>query len=240
MWYGGNNAPRATVAGKPVAKGIIERRDDLLTLIQKHPKVLAVFTGDEHNYNKTRLDATVPIYPPNWDKPKVELKRPFWQINNGAAGAPVLRAGRDTLVGRGERVLHPARHLPPQRRGPESAARDGEPRDARGAGPRGVAVARRALGRGSCPRRFHLSSRGLRLSSLRANGKRAGPPASSLRRRGIGPDTRPRFGIAGRGWPGRFPSARPSRAYLRPELPSKGAGRTGDGHRCAVREAPVM
>jgi hypothetical protein len=88
MWYGGNNTPRATVAGKPVARGIIERRDDLLALIQKHPKVLAVLTGDEHNYNRTRLDATVPIYPPDWDKPKVELKRPFFQINNGAAGAP--------------------------------------------------------------------------------------------------------------------------------------------------------
>jgi hypothetical protein len=88
MWYGGNNTPRATVAGKPLAKGIIERRDDLLRLIQAHPKVLAVLTGDEHNYNKTRLDAKVPIYPPNWDKPKVELKRPFYQINNGAAGAP--------------------------------------------------------------------------------------------------------------------------------------------------------
>jgi hypothetical protein len=88
MWYGGNNTQRASVAGKPVSKGIIERRDDLLALIQQHPKVLAVMTGDEHNYNKTRLDATVPIYPPNWDKPKVALKRPFWQINNGAAGAP--------------------------------------------------------------------------------------------------------------------------------------------------------
>ena len=88
MWYGGNNTPRATVAGKPLAKGIIERRDDLLRLIQAHPKVLAVLTGDEHNYNKTRLDAKVPIYPPTWDKPKVEIARPFWQINNGAAGAP--------------------------------------------------------------------------------------------------------------------------------------------------------
>jgi hypothetical protein len=88
MWYGGNNTPRATVAGKPLGKGIIERRDDLLRLIQAHPKVLAVLTGDEHNYNKTRLDAKVPIYPPGWDKPKVELSRPFWQINNGAAGAP--------------------------------------------------------------------------------------------------------------------------------------------------------
>jgi hypothetical protein len=88
MWYGGSNTPRATVAGKPLARGIIERRDDVLRLIQKHPKVLAVLTGDEHNYNRTRLDATVPIYPEAWDKPKVELKRPFYQINNGAAGAP--------------------------------------------------------------------------------------------------------------------------------------------------------
>ena len=88
MWYGGNNTPRATVAGTPLPRGIIERRDDLLALIQKHPKVLAVLTGDEHNYNRTRLDATVPIYPPDWDKPKVEMKRPFFQINNGAAGAP--------------------------------------------------------------------------------------------------------------------------------------------------------
>jgi len=88
MWYSGNNTPRATVAGKPLAKGIIERRDDVLRLIQQHPKVLAVLTGDEHNYNRTRLDAAVPIYPPDWDKPKVEMKRPFFQINNGAAGAP--------------------------------------------------------------------------------------------------------------------------------------------------------
>jgi hypothetical protein len=88
MWYGGSNAPRATVAGRPLAKGIIERRDEVLGLIQRHPKVLAVLTGDEHNYNRTRLDATVPIYPANWDRPKVELKRPFFQINNGAAGAP--------------------------------------------------------------------------------------------------------------------------------------------------------
>jgi len=88
MWYRGNNAPRPTIAGTPVAKGIIERRDDLLTLIQSHPKVLAVLTGDEHNYNRMRLDKTVPIYPEGWDKPRVPLKRPFFQVNNGAAGAP--------------------------------------------------------------------------------------------------------------------------------------------------------
>ncbi len=88
MWYSGNNVPRPTVAGTPVAKGIIECRDELLTLIQSHPKVVAVLTGDEHNYNRMRLDETVPIYPEGWDKPRVVLKRPFFQINNGAAGAP--------------------------------------------------------------------------------------------------------------------------------------------------------
>ena len=88
MWYGGSNDPRPTVAGKPVAKGIIERRDDLLRLIQQHPKVLAVLTGDEHNYSRLLLGPKVDIYPPDWDKPKVALARPFYQVNNGAAGAP--------------------------------------------------------------------------------------------------------------------------------------------------------
>ena len=121
MWYGGNNTPRATVAGKPVAKGIIERRDDLLALIQKHPKVLAVLTGDEHNYNRTRLDAT-----------RADLPAGVGQAEGGAEAAvlpdqqrgrrrAVLRAGRHAVVGGGERVLDPARRLPPHRRGPEGA-----------------------------------------------------------------------------------------------------------------------
>ncbi len=88
MWYSGRNAPRPTVAGKPVAKGIIDRRDEILSLIQKHPKVLAVLTGDEHNYNRLRLGPGVEIYPPGWSQPRVALVRPFFQINNGAAGAP--------------------------------------------------------------------------------------------------------------------------------------------------------
>lgn len=88
MWYAGNNDPRPTIAGRPVARGIIERRDDLLALIQRHPKVLAVLTGDEHNYNRMQIDGAVPIYPPGWDKPRVQLRRPFFQVNNGAAGAP--------------------------------------------------------------------------------------------------------------------------------------------------------
>ncbi len=88
MWYGGNNGPRAVVAGKPVAKGIIERRDEILALIDSHPKVLAVLTGDEHNYNRLRIDAKVNIYPQNWTGAKVAIRGGFYQINNGAAGAP--------------------------------------------------------------------------------------------------------------------------------------------------------
>ena len=88
MWYGGSNAPRPVVAGKPVAKGIIERRDELLSLIDRHPKVLAVLTGDEHNYNRLQITPKVDIYPPNWTGSKVTIRRGFFQINNGAAGAP--------------------------------------------------------------------------------------------------------------------------------------------------------
>jgi hypothetical protein len=88
MYYNGRNEPRPTVAGTPVAKGIIERRDELITLIQQNPKVLAVLTGDEHNYNRMRVDATVPLYPEGWDKLRVRVQRPFFQINNGSAGAP--------------------------------------------------------------------------------------------------------------------------------------------------------
>ena len=84
----GEERAAAWVAGKAVAKGIIERRDDLLRLVQSHPKVLAFLTGDEHNYNRTRLAPGVEIYPAGWTGPKVNLRRVFYQVNNGAAGAP--------------------------------------------------------------------------------------------------------------------------------------------------------
>jgi hypothetical protein len=89
MWYGGNNDNRPYVAGKPVEKGIIERRDELLEIIvNKTKKVVAILTGDEHNYCKTHITPETNIYPDNWDKPKLKLKRSIYQVNNGAAGAP--------------------------------------------------------------------------------------------------------------------------------------------------------
>jgi hypothetical protein len=89
MWYKGNNDPRATIAGKPVKVGIIERRDQLLhLLVNKSQKVRAILTGDEHNYAKTQVGPATAKYPLKWPLEKLELKRSIWQINNGSAGAP--------------------------------------------------------------------------------------------------------------------------------------------------------
>lgn len=89
MWYGGNNDYRSYVNGKPLEKGIIERRDDLLeVIVNKSEKTVAILTGDEHNYCKTHITPKTNIYPDNWDKHKLKLKRSIYQVNNGAAGAP--------------------------------------------------------------------------------------------------------------------------------------------------------
>ncbi len=89
MWYKGNNKFRPYVSGKPVDKGIIERRDEYLNiLINKSSKVISLLTGDEHNYNKLKLSPEVNIYPNDWKSEKLRRNRTIWQINNGAAGAP--------------------------------------------------------------------------------------------------------------------------------------------------------
>ena len=89
MWYSGDNSVRPTIAGKPVAKGILERRDEYLDLIiNKSSKVIGTMTGDEHNYNKVEITPEVNIYPENYDLPKLKRNRTLWQINNGSAGAP--------------------------------------------------------------------------------------------------------------------------------------------------------
>ena len=89
MWYSGNNEKRPYVAGKPMDKGILERRDQYLDiLINKSKKVLAILTGDEHNYNRLKLTNQVTIYPEAYPFEKLNISRPIYQINNGAAGAP--------------------------------------------------------------------------------------------------------------------------------------------------------
>lgn len=89
MWYGGENAYRPSVSGKRTAKGIIERRDELLDIIvNQSKKTKAILTGDEHNYARTKIGPETTIYPKKYFSEKIELSREIWQINNGAAGAP--------------------------------------------------------------------------------------------------------------------------------------------------------
>lgn len=89
MWYNGENAYRPTISGKRVAKGIIERRDELLEIIvNQSKKTKAILTGDEHNYARTKIGPDTKIYPKKYFSDKIELSREIWQVNNGAAGAP--------------------------------------------------------------------------------------------------------------------------------------------------------
>lgn len=89
MWYGGNNEYRTIIAGEAMAKGVIEQRDLYLDIIiNRNSKVVAILTGDEHNYCKTLINKEMDMYPENWALPKLELKRSIYQINNGACGAP--------------------------------------------------------------------------------------------------------------------------------------------------------
>lgn len=89
MWYRGDNTYRPWVNGQRVDKGIIERRDQLLDIIvNKSTKVIAILTGDEHNYNRLEVGPETNIYPENWALPRLELSRTIYQVNNGAAGAP--------------------------------------------------------------------------------------------------------------------------------------------------------
>jgi hypothetical protein len=96
MWYNGNNNVRPYIAGEPVKKGIIERRDEFLNLlINESDKVVALLTGDEHNYSRLKLTKETVIYPKKWNHKKLKISRPFWQITNGSAGAPYY--GQQTL-----------------------------------------------------------------------------------------------------------------------------------------------
>jgi hypothetical protein len=88
MWYDGDNTPRPSIAGKPVATGIIEQRDKILSLMDRHDKVLAVLTGDEHNYARTVITPDTPIHSDKYRPDQPVLTRNLLQINNGAAGAP--------------------------------------------------------------------------------------------------------------------------------------------------------
>ncbi|MBN4055332.1 metallophosphoesterase [bacterium AH-315-K03] len=88
MWYDGSNTPRPWISGKALNYGIVEQRDRLLKLLDNHTKVVAVLTGDEHNYARTLITPESIIHKSDYQATKKVIRRPIWQINNGAAGAP--------------------------------------------------------------------------------------------------------------------------------------------------------
>jgi len=88
MWFNGNNAERAKVAGVKVAKGILERRDEILDIcVNKSNKFLAFLSGDEHNFAFLQITPDFPMYPDGYTLPKLKLRRPFFHINNGGGGS---------------------------------------------------------------------------------------------------------------------------------------------------------
>lgn len=95
MFYNGDNTIRPCIAdgdGKlqAVEKGIIEQRDAYWKTLMRHSKVLAVLTGDEHNYARLKVAPGMPLYDKERYVPKqpLEITRTIWQIHDGAAGAP--------------------------------------------------------------------------------------------------------------------------------------------------------
>jgi hypothetical protein len=57
QWYsGGDSAENEDYVGNPLDRAyVVERRDELWEAISQNGKVVAVFFGDEHNYNRSRL-----------------------------------------------------------------------------------------------------------------------------------------------------------------------------------------
>jgi hypothetical protein len=88
MWWNGNNTPRAWVAGKPLSKGAIERRDEILNAcVNKSQKFLSFISGDEHNFSMLEVTPDMPMYLPDYAGTKLKLSRPFFNINSGGGGS---------------------------------------------------------------------------------------------------------------------------------------------------------
>ncbi len=65
---------------------VVERRDELWEAIGQNGKVVAVFFGDEHNYNRMLVNRDTPVHLDGSANPN--FAHPVWQIISGGAGAP--------------------------------------------------------------------------------------------------------------------------------------------------------
>ncbi len=88
MWWNGDNTSRAWVAGKPLSKGTIERRDEILQIcVNESKKFLSFISGDEHNFSFLEVNPATAIYPEAYTGAKIKLSRSFFNINNGGGGS---------------------------------------------------------------------------------------------------------------------------------------------------------
>lgn len=88
MWYMGKNDMRPNIKGVPVAKGIIERRDELIDVAINHSKkVVGFIAGSEHNFAMLEVTPDLDTYPADYAPAKLKLSRKFFYILNGAGGA---------------------------------------------------------------------------------------------------------------------------------------------------------
>lgn len=115
MFYGGDNRMRPWIAGKPHSKGILERRDEYWRVLMAARKVVAILTGDEHNYARLEIRPGMPVYREGGFRPAnpLEITRTILQVHNGAAGAPYYarektpwNADFDSATGSGAYLKH--------------------------------------------------------------------------------------------------------------------------------------
>lgn len=88
MYWSGDNTSRAVVAGVALAKGAIERRDEIIDVcVNQSKKFLAFLSGDEHNFSFLEVGPGTPIYKEGYTGPRIRIHRPFYNINNGGGGS---------------------------------------------------------------------------------------------------------------------------------------------------------
>ncbi|HEY5327695.1 MAG TPA: metallophosphoesterase family protein [Mucilaginibacter sp.] len=88
MWWQGDNTSRAVVAGVPVPKGTIERRDEILDCcVNKSKKFISFLSGDKHNFSFIQITPQSKIYKDDYTGQRIKISRPFYTINNGGGGS---------------------------------------------------------------------------------------------------------------------------------------------------------
>lgn len=88
MYWNGDNASRAVVAGVPLPKGTVERRDEILDVcVNQSKKFLAFLSGDEHNFSFLEVTPETPIYKDGYTGKRIRISRPFYNINDGGGGS---------------------------------------------------------------------------------------------------------------------------------------------------------